>query len=157
MENKKNAMTLLLATILATFVLSGCTGADMAPVPTPEPTQAESTHDNAEIFGQQKSSIERTEASAVVLKQISGTGPSTIPVDSLPEGYTELGWTVACTGAGEWKAAVVQTEPAWSQGACSLEPFRSARHSVGEPTNDHSVEIKVEEDAQIWVTLFATK
>ncbi|GAA1496258.1 hypothetical protein [Paeniglutamicibacter kerguelensis] len=157
MENKKNAMSLLATVMLATFALSGCTSGDKAPVPMPEPSNTESSQDNAKIFEQQKSNVEGTATSGLVLKQFSGTGPSTIHVGSLPEGYKQVGTTVACTGAGDWEASIVQTEPAWSKSGCSLEAVGSALYSLDEPAKDHSVEVKVEADAQIWITIFATK
>ncbi|MGL3806136.1 hypothetical protein ACSYDW_08575 [Paeniglutamicibacter sp. R2-26] len=157
MENKKNTMTLLATVVLSTFVLSGCTSGDQAPVPTPEPSNTESSQDNAKIFEQQKSNVEGTATQGLVLKQHSGTGPSTIHVGSLPEGYKQVGTTVACTGAGGWETAIVQPEPAWSNGECSLEAVGSALYTLDEPAKDHSVEVKVEADTQTWITIFATK
>lgn len=157
METKKNVMPLLTAVVLATFVLSGCTDGNKASVPTPEPSKAQSRQDNAEIFEQQKSRVEGPATSGVVLKQFDGTGPSIIHTGRLPEGYTQMGWTVACTGAGEWEASIVQTEPAWSKSGCSLESISSATYALDENVKEPALEVKVEDDAQIWVTIFATK
>lgn len=157
MENKKNVVSLLATAMLATFVLSGCTSGDRTPAQTPEPSNSESGQDNVKIFEQQRSNVEGPETSGLVLKQFSATGPSTIHVGSLPEGYKQVGTAVACTGAGGWETAIVQPAPAWSKGECSLEAVGSALYSLDEPAKDHSVDVKVEADTQVWVTIFATK
>lgn len=150
-------MSLLTGVLLATFVLSGCIDGNKTSVQMPEPSKAESRQDNAEIFEQQKARVEGPATSGLVLKQFSGTGPSIIHIDSLPEGYTQMGWTVACTGAGEWEASIVQTEPAWSESGCSLESLSSATYPLDENVKEPALEVRVEKDAQVWVTIFATK
>lgn len=157
MEKNKKVLPLLTAILLPTFVLAGCTDGDKASDPSQEPAKAELHQDGAEIFEQQKLNVEGPAMSGVVLKQFNGMGPSIIQTEPLPEGYTQLGWTVACTGAGEWRASIVQKEPAWSESACSLEPLTAATYLLDESINDPALEVKVEDDAQIWVTIYAAK
>lgn len=95
-------------------------------------------------------------ATAMVLKQFSGTGSSTIHLGPVPGGYKQLGTTVICTGSGDWETIFVQDGSGWGKGGCTLEGGTSVSYPVDEPAKDQAVEIKVDAGTRVWVTVFAT-
>lgn len=99
--------------------------------------------------------VENSPTSSTVMKQLSGTGPSTIQVGVSPEGYKKIGATVACAGTGDWEVIFNQAESGW--GKCSLDVGSSVAYPVDDPAKDQTVEVKVDAGTQIWVTVFATK
>lgn len=157
MGKKKSAMSWQAAVVLAAFVLSGCTSGDQTSVPTPGQMNSLPSRDDAKIFKEQESLVGESLGSTMVLKQFSGTGPSTIRVGAFPEGYKQLGATVACTGNGDWEVTFVQAKPGWGKGGCSFEAANSVTYPLDEPAKEPTVEVKVEAGTQIWVTIFAAE
>lgn len=154
MGKKSSSLSVLVAVVLA-CVLSGCTNGDASSAPTPVETKTQPSGDSIRIFGDQKAMVERSPTSSMVMKQFSGTGPSTVQVGPFPEGYKQVGATVACVGTGGWEVSLNQDGSGW--GKCSLDVGSSVAYPVDDPAKDQAVEVKVDAGTQIWVTVFATK
>lgn len=156
---KNNSLYLLATIVLATVALAGCTGgdgSDLKPSARATTAQAQLSDDGAQIFEDQKTLVAKSLTPTIVLKQFSGTGPSAVGVGSFPEGYKQLGATVACTGSGDWEATFLQQDSGWGKSGCSLDVGNSITYPVDDPSEEQILDVKVDAGTQFWVTIFAT-
>jgi len=143
--------------LLGGLVLAGCTGTP-DPVVPPTTGAASAAANTAIILAVQKESVEKNLAPrGTVVKQFTGTGPATLHIDPLPEGQKSLGSTVICTGSGRWETTIQQKKPSSGGSGCSMDGGNSVTYPLEDPSREQTVDIKVENDVQFWVTIYSTE
>ena len=110
---------------------------------------------DAEVFEKQSSTITKDNQPLKILQQVTGTGNSTFNVDSLPEGYTQLGAAIQCIGGGEWIATFDGDESRQGSSDCSLNGDAGISIDLPDSSASHTIEVQVENGTPMWVTIFA--
>lgn len=107
------------------------------------------------IFGSQASALAAGPGQRAILQQVSAKGSVTIAVESWPEGYSQLGVAVQCSGDGEWVSSIGEDSFAQASASCSLNAGAAYLVEAGNSKASRSVSVEAKDEASLWVTVFA--